>query len=289
MKPHRRSLAIASLVFLLSLSAHAQPAVLEAGMTPNQSAWAFETPLDKVNKQVKFFMRVQREGNLSRFGTFDYYYRIQVTRPDGVEIWNDLYGFDEKGYCEREFWLPSLFWERSADRNNPSFGIWKIRMSMEEKDSKKSVAAREFNMNFTDGRDAPKHGGPAVLEVGMNPNGNTWIFNPPMDAVNRPVKFFMKVQRQGNLSRFGTFDYYFRVRVVRPDRTEVWNESYGFDEQGYCEKEFWLPSLFYERSADKMNPSFGAWKISVALEEKDSKKTLSSKEWVMNFVDGRKK
>ena len=72
----------------------AQPAVLESGMTPNQSNWVFESPLDKVNKQAKFFMRVQRQGNLNQYGTFDFYFKVQVLRPDGSEVWNQRYGFD---------------------------------------------------------------------------------------------------------------------------------------------------------------------------------------------------
>ncbi|MBK9389229.1 MAG: hypothetical protein IPN68_03215 [Bacteroidetes bacterium] len=139
----------------MSLSAgkvNSQPAVLETGMTPDQSAWAFETQMDNVNKQVKFFMRVQRQGNLSSYGTFDYYFKVQVLRPDGTDVWNTRYGFDENGYQEQVFTLPVFFLERSAERSNPSFGTWKIRLVMDEKESKKEVFVKEYNLNFTNGK-----------------------------------------------------------------------------------------------------------------------------------------
>jgi len=129
----------------------AQPAVLETGMTPNQSNWVFEPSTDMVNKQAKFFMRVQRQGNLNQYGTFDFYFKVQVLRPDGSEVWNQRYGFDEQGYAEQIFTLPALFRERSADRNNLSYGNWKIRLAMDEKDSKKEVFVKEFSLNFSNG------------------------------------------------------------------------------------------------------------------------------------------
>jgi hypothetical protein len=146
---------------------NSQPAVLETGMTPNQLSWAFVLPLDNVNKQVKFFMHVQRQGNLSSFGTFDYYFKVQVLRPDGTDVWNNRFGFDEKGYAEQVFTLPSLFWERSADRSNPSFGIWKIRLVMDQKDSKKEVFVKEFNLNFTNGKEQNQ---PAKTNFTGNPS-----------------------------------------------------------------------------------------------------------------------
>jgi len=138
-------------ISLLPGKADAQPAVIESGMTPNQTNWFFEKPIEKANKQVKFFMRVQRQGNLSQYGTFDYYFKVQVLRPDGSEVWNQRYGFDEQGYSEQIFTLPVLFWERSADRTNPSFGSWKIRIVMDEKDSKKEVFVKEYILNFVNG------------------------------------------------------------------------------------------------------------------------------------------
>lgn len=147
-----QSFICTALLMLLSLPALAQPAVLQAGMTPNQSNWTFDTPLDKVSKEVKFYMRVQRQGNLSHYGTFDYYFRVIVTAPDGTEAWNDMYGFDEQGYADRTFTLPTLFWERSPDRANPLFGMWKVRLIFEEKESKRAVTERVFNLSFKDGR-----------------------------------------------------------------------------------------------------------------------------------------
>ena len=126
---------------------------------------------------------------------------------------------------------------------------------------------------------------PAVLDVGVSTNQNTWVFNPPLQSTD--VKFWMRVQRQGNLSRFGTFDYYFKVQVLRPDGTDVWNTQYGFNEQGYAEQVFSLPALFYERSANRSNPSFGTWKIRIALAEKDSRNEVSTKEYSFNFVEAK--
>jgi hypothetical protein len=143
----------------------AQPAVIESGMSPNQMNWVFESPLEKVNKQVKFYMKVQRQGNLSQYGTFDFYFKVQVLRPDGSEVWNQRYGFDEQGYSEQVFTLPALFWERSADRTNLSYGNWKIRLVMDEKDSKKEVFVKEFVLNFADGRSSSQ---PLAVSSGGN-------------------------------------------------------------------------------------------------------------------------
>jgi hypothetical protein len=145
-------LLVTGVISLFPENANAQPAVIESGMTPNQLNWTFEKPLEKVNKQVKFFMRVQRQGNLSQYGTFDYYFKVQVLRPDGAEVWNQRYGFDEQGYSEQLFTLPALFWERSPDRTNPSFGKWKIRIVMDEKDSRKELFVKEFILNFSPGK-----------------------------------------------------------------------------------------------------------------------------------------
>ena len=127
---------------------------------------------------------------------------------------------------------------------------------------------------------------PSILDVGVSTSQRTWIFIQPLQSTN--VKFWMNVQRQGNLSRFGTFDYYFKVQVLRPDGTDVWNTRYGFSEQGYAEQEFSLPALFYERSADRSNLSFGTWKIRIALEEKDSRNEVSAKEYSFIFADDKK-
>lgn len=148
------NLVLTLVLFQSPLKVFAQPAVLESGMSPNQLSWVFESPMDKVNKQVKFSMRVQRQGNLSQYGTFDYYFKVQVLRPDGSEVWNQRYGFDEQGYAEQVFTLPALFWERSADRTNLSYGNWKIHMAMDEKDSRKEVFVKEFVLNFSNGTTA---------------------------------------------------------------------------------------------------------------------------------------
>ncbi|MGV8057650.1 MAG: hypothetical protein AB2L12_06480 [Smithellaceae bacterium] len=142
-------LAAASVTF-------AAPALLGAGMTPHQTSWAFDRNVYDANKEVTFWLRVQRQGNLSRFGTFDYYFKIQVLRPDGADVWNTIYGFNEEGYAEQKFTFPIFFYERSADRSSPSFGAWKIRTAVVEKDSQREVSVKEYSLDFTDGKKQPQ-------------------------------------------------------------------------------------------------------------------------------------
>ena len=162
-------ICLATVISLSPKHANAQPAVIESGMTPNQLSWVFEKPLEKVNKQVKFFMRVQRQGNLSQYGTFDYYFKVQVVRPDGSEVWNQRYGFDEQGYAEQIFTLPALFWERSADRGNPSFGNWRIRLVMDEKDSRRELFAKEFSLTFSDSKGSGESTVAGITENAKDP------------------------------------------------------------------------------------------------------------------------
>jgi hypothetical protein len=145
--------------FIIAKEASAHPAVLDAGVSTNQSTWVFTQPLQSTD--VKFWMRVQRQGNLSRFGTFDYYFKVQVLRPDGTDVWNTRYGFNEQGYADQVFSLPALFFERSVSRSNLSFGTWKIRIALEEKDSRNEVSAKEYSFNFADAKDASNQPPPA--------------------------------------------------------------------------------------------------------------------------------
>jgi hypothetical protein len=39
-------------------------------------------------------------------------------------------------------------------RSNLSFGTWKIRIALEEKDSRNEVSAKEYSFNFVDGKSA---------------------------------------------------------------------------------------------------------------------------------------
>lgn len=150
--------------FAISKEVLAHPGVLDVGVSTKQSTWVFTQPLQSAS--VKFWMRVQRQGNLSRFGTFDYYFKVQVLRPDGTDVWNTRYGFNEQGYEEQEFSLPALFYERSASRSNPSFGTWKIRLALEAKDSGGEVSAKEYSFNFVDGRNASNQ--PATVRAGKS-------------------------------------------------------------------------------------------------------------------------
>lgn len=148
------SVLLSALFCLLMVvpEAFSQPALLDAGMSPNQAVWAFDRNVSGVDKEVKFWMRVQRQGNLNKFGTFDYYFKIQVLRPDGSDVWNTQYGFDERGYSEEKFTFPIFFYERSPNKLSPSFGSWKVRTAVVEKDSKREVSTREYSIAFIDGK-----------------------------------------------------------------------------------------------------------------------------------------
>lgn len=150
-------------------AAFAQPAVLGAGMSPGQTVWAFDREVYDANKDVTFWLRVQRQGNLSRFGTFDYYFKIQVLRPDGSEIWNTIYGFNEEGYAEQKLTFPIFFYERSPNKLSPSFGIWKFRTAVVEKDSKREVSVKEYSIAFTDGKKQPPSSEVSSSGKGGNP------------------------------------------------------------------------------------------------------------------------
>ncbi len=147
-----------SLLFCLLTAvpvAFAEPALLGAGMSPAQTVWTFDRNAYGADKDVTFWLRVQRQGNLSRFGTFDYYFKIQVLRPDGSEVWNTIYGFNDEGYAEQKLTFPIFFYDRSPNKLSPSFGMWKVRTAVVEKDSKREVALREYSINFTDGKKQP--------------------------------------------------------------------------------------------------------------------------------------
>jgi hypothetical protein len=158
-------LLIVVYAFAISNEAFAHPAVLDVGTSTNQSTWFFKQPFQNTN--VKFWMRVQRQGNLSRYGTFDYYFKVQVLRPDGTDVWNTRYGFDEQGYSEQAFSLPALFYERSASRSSLSFGTWKIRIALEEKDSRSEVSAKEYAFNFVSADSANI---PSSVQAGQSGN-----------------------------------------------------------------------------------------------------------------------
>jgi hypothetical protein len=133
-------------------AAFAQPVILDGGMTPKQFEWPFDRSAFGADKEVAFWLCVQRQGNLNRSGAFDYYFKIQVFRPDGSKVWDTVYGFDEEGYAEQKFIFPVFFYDHSPNKLSPSFGRWKIRMAVWDKNSKKDVSTREYSVTFTDGK-----------------------------------------------------------------------------------------------------------------------------------------
>ncbi|MDD4092183.1 MAG: hypothetical protein PHQ63_06450 [Smithellaceae bacterium] len=148
------------LTFLFCLSAttptvFAQPVVLGAGMNPGQSLWAFDRDARDANKEVTFWFRVQKQSILNRFGTFDYNFKTQVFRPDGSEVWNTTYGFNDDGYAEEKLTFPVFFYDRSPNKLSPAFGTWKVRTAIIERESKREVSVREYSIAFTDGKKQP--------------------------------------------------------------------------------------------------------------------------------------
>jgi len=127
---------------------------------------------------------------------------------------------------------------------------------------------------------------PRILDAGMSPDTKEWDYEGKpgeLDQKRVNVKFWLRVSRQENLNQYGTFDYSFNVKVIRPDGTVVWNEVYGFDENGYQQTDFILPALFVERSPDRSAPMYGIWKIRLSLVHKDTKEEIDAKEFIFNF------
>jgi hypothetical protein len=62
--------------------------------------------------------------------------------------------------------MPALFYERSSNRSNLSFGALKIRIALEEKDSSNEVSAKEYSFNFVDSKNASNQ--PPSLQAGKS-------------------------------------------------------------------------------------------------------------------------
>lgn len=156
-KNHAVRVAIFSLFFfylsiIMASAAFAQPVILDGGMTPKQFEWPFDRNVFGADEEVTFWLCVQRQGNLTRSGVFNYYFKIQVFRPDGSQVWSTMYSFDEEGNAEQKFIFPAFFYDHSPNKLSPSFGRWKIRMAVWDKKSQRDVSAREYSIAFTDGK-----------------------------------------------------------------------------------------------------------------------------------------
>lgn len=168
----RQTLILLTFLFYLLTTvpaAFAQPVVLDAGMSPNQLEWAFDRDVYGAYKDVTFWLRVQRQSIVNRFGTFDYYFKAQVLRPDGSEVWNTIYGFNNEGYAEQKLTFPIFFYDRSPNKLSPSFGTWKVRTSVIEKDSKREVSVREYAVTFSDGKKQTPAGNTGAAGKNGNP------------------------------------------------------------------------------------------------------------------------
>ncbi len=135
-------------VFILGTGsgAFAEPAVLDVGMTPAQLTWKPDQLQSPVN--TRFYLKVQRQGNLNQYGNFDYYYRIQVLRPDGKMIWDTRYGFNEEGFCQTDFVLPNLFYDYGKDSATKGIGLWKFQIYMENVPNGSKKLIKEFVLQY---------------------------------------------------------------------------------------------------------------------------------------------
>lgn len=124
----------------------AQSIVIDAGMSPNQTVWTFDRDVREANKEVTFWFRVQKQS------IYKYYFKAQVFRPDGSEVWNTIYGFNMEGYADQKLTFPIFFYDRSPNKLAPSFGTWKVRTAVIEKDSKREVSINEYSIAFNDGK-----------------------------------------------------------------------------------------------------------------------------------------
>lgn len=165
----KKIIMVLPVFFCLLSTAFAQPVVLDAGMSPNQTVWAFDRNVSGADKDVTFRLRVERQSILNKYGSFDYYFKIQVLRPDGSDVWNTIYGFNNEGYAEKKLTFPIFFYDRSPNKLSPSFGIWKVRTAVIEKDSKKEVFIREYDITFTDGKKQPQAANAGATGKGGNP------------------------------------------------------------------------------------------------------------------------
>lgn len=168
----KQTAILLSFIFCLLTTASfalAQPVVLDAGMSPNQTVWAFDRNVYGADKDVTFWLRVQRQSIVNRFGTFDYYFKTQILRPDGSEVWNTIYGFNNEGYAEQKLTFPIFFYDYSPNKLSPSFGTWKVRTAVVERDSKREVSVKEYSIAFTDGKKQPLSAGVGSAGKSGNP------------------------------------------------------------------------------------------------------------------------
>ncbi|PKN18572.1 MAG: hypothetical protein CVU71_13915 [Deltaproteobacteria bacterium HGW-Deltaproteobacteria-6] len=143
-------------------AAFAQPVMLDSGMDPNQTVWAFDRNTYGADQKVTFWIRIQKQS------IYDYYFKAQIFRPDGSEVWNVTYGFDTEGYAAEKLTFPIFFYNYSPNKLSPSFGIWKVRTAVVDRNSKKEVSVNEHAIAFTDGKQQPSS--PQVSAPGKSGN-----------------------------------------------------------------------------------------------------------------------
>lgn len=143
--------AILLLVFVCLSAAtpevFAQSVVIDAGMSPNQTVWAFDQDVRDANKKVTFWFRVQKQS------MYNYYFKIEVFRPDGSEVCNVNYKFDKEGYAGQTLFFPIFFYDYSnPGGSSPSFGTWKVRTAVVDRNSQGEVSVKEYSFAFNDGK-----------------------------------------------------------------------------------------------------------------------------------------
>jgi len=144
-------------------TAFAQSVVIDAGMSPNQTVWAFDGDARDADKKVAFWFRVQKQS------IDNHYFKIQVFRPDGSEVCNLTYGFDVEGYAGQKLTFPVFFYDYSSPNAlSPSFGMWKVRTAVVDRNSGGEVSVKDYSIAFTDGKKQSPL--PAVSSSGKSSN-----------------------------------------------------------------------------------------------------------------------
>ena len=161
----KRTIILLSVFFCLLTMAptvFARSLVIDSGMNPNQTIWAFDRNAYGADQKASFWFRIQKQS------IYDYYFKAQIFRPDGSEVWNVTYGFDTEGYASEKLAFPIFFYDYSSNKLSPSFGIWKVRTAVVDRNSKREVSVNEHAIAFTDGKKQPSS--PEVRAPGKSGN-----------------------------------------------------------------------------------------------------------------------
>jgi hypothetical protein len=65
----------------------------------------------------------------------------------------------------------------------------------------------------------------------------------------------------------------------------IWDARYGFNEEGLCQTDFVLPSLFYDYGKDSPTKGIGLWKFQIYLENVPTNSKRLIREFVLRYGD----